>query len=208
MYMKMQESVLKRVYKMEEKNNIHYATKNGGAFSTCRVLTFIFAVWAVFFAVIVAVGYIFSRDVFQQGTAEYIRLTKYIVSCFSFVGLLVVCMVLNGFKKAIASGIFALSAAVYGSTFFAQILYQRTPNGFFGIPYKYYWAHLLPLVVVAICAIVMAVIAVREQLILKREYKQVSARLYEEYSKLAEDLSEEQWEEFLNNYNPKKNKKQ
>ena len=34
------------------------------------------------------------------------------------------------------------------------------------------------------------------------------ATLEFEYSKMAEDLSEEQWEEFLTNYNPRKDKKQ
>jgi len=207
MYMKLQQSVLKHVYKMEEKYNIRYAKKDGRGFSYCRAFVFIFAIWASFFAFVLSMGFLIQRGALEQGTAMYGQYTKFIVSCFSVMGLLMLCSVFAGFKKAVFSADFATAAAVYGSAFFASII-DRSPNGFFGLPYKYYWAHLLPLVAVAVCAISMAVIAVREQIILRREYKKVSDRLYEEYSKMAEDLLEEQWEEFLTNYNPRKDKKQ
>ena len=207
MYMKLQQNVLKHVYKMDEKYNIRYAKKDVKAFSYCRVLVFIFAIWASFFAFVLSMGFLIQRGAFEQGTSAYIQYTKFMVSCFSVMGLLAVCTVLAGFKKAVFSAAFGLAASVYGSVFFASII-DRSPNGFFGLPYKYYWAHLLPLAVVAVCAVIMAVIAVREQIILRGEYKKVSNRLYEEYSKMAEDLSEEQWEEFLTNYNPRKDKKQ
>lgn len=207
MYMKMQESILKRVYKMEENHNIHYAKVDGKGFSCCRMCVFIFAIWAAFFALVLAVNYLIDLGAFEQGSSEHIQLTKIIVSCFSVVGLLAVCAVLNGLKKAVFACAFALCSSVYGLAFFARII-DRSANGFLGLPYKYYWAHLFPLVAVAIFCIVMAIIAIRERIILKTEYKQVCGRLYEEYSKVAEEISEEQWEDFLTNYTPKGKKNQ
>ena len=45
----------------------------------------------------------------------------------------------------------------------------------------------------------MFVIGVRQWAILRKEYKSVSARLYEEFTVNAADMSDEQWQEFLNN---------
>ncbi len=205
--MKMQESILKRVYKMEQKHNISYARKDGKAYSCCRALFFVFAAWAAFFAVILTMGMLIDRGAFEAGSSEYILITQKMVGSLCIALLLAVGAVFNALKKPVFTFVPSVAVGVYGIVFFALAI-NFDPNMFLGLPFKYYWAHLIPLIGVMICSIVMFVIGVRQWAILRKEYKNVSERLYEEYRASADELDEEQWENFLNNYTPNSYKKQ
>lgn len=205
--MKMQESILNRVYKMEEKYNIHYAKKDGKAYSYSRVLYFLFGAWAVFFALLVAVGFLMNRTFLQPGDVAYGQYTKWIVACFCISALLIAGIVFNALKMQVFTFVPTVFSGVYGIVFFAKVI-NPDPDGILGLPFKYYWAHFVPFLALVICSLVMFVIGVRQWAILRKEYKSVSARLYEEFTVNAEDISDEQWQEFLNNYNPTGYKKQ
>ena len=203
----MQESILKRVYKMEEKYNIHYAKKDGKAYSCARVMYFVFNIWAAIFACIVAIGFLINRTVFKSGDSAYTQYTKWIVICFSLAAVLIIGAVFNGLKKPVFTFVSSATAGVYGIIFFSTVI-NPDPDGLLGLSFRYYWAHFVPLAALIICSLIMLIIGLRQWAILRKEYKTVSERLYEEYRKNADEVDEEQWQEFLNNYNPTGYKKQ
>jgi len=87
-------------------------------------------------------------------------------------------------------------------------------EGWFGYKESFYWKHFLPVVFVVMLSVWMLVIVIRSKVLFDRNYKKVCDDLFEVYkSKLGEDevVTEEGWQNFLENYNPddykQKNKK-
>jgi hypothetical protein len=74
-------------------------------------------------------------------------------------------------------------------------------NGFLQLKTAFYWRHLAPLTIVIIMTVWITVIAIREKAKLNATYRKVEENLYNIYHASANEVSEEQWEEFLNEYN-------
>jgi hypothetical protein len=71
--------------------------------------------------------------------------------------------------------------------------------GFMGMKTMYYWRHFAPLMLIIITAFFMAFIAIRADLKLKKMYKKVTENIFNQYGNV-ENLTDEQWDEFLQNY--------
>ena len=72
--------------------------------------------------------------------------------------------------------------------------------GFLGYKFSFYWRHSVPALVLCLMLIWLIAIAVRERVKTEKQYKKIVENLYNTYHKGDDEITEEQWEEFLQNY--------
>ncbi len=194
--MKMNETILKYTLKSEEKYNIRYAKKDGALYGGFRAAYLWSYVYAAIFALMVLLGIWFKEEISTNLN------TVYTIGAFLVLGL--AGAVFNGFKMPLFTALCSLPVSVFAVICFGKLLID--PAGLLGFNGKFYWAHLLPISVLAVSSAAMLIIGLRARLLLKKGYDKISQRLYAEYSAHAENLSEEEWEEFLKNYDPRPKK--
>ena len=194
--MKMNETILAQVKRSEEKYNIRYAKKDGALYGGFRTAYLVSYIYAAVFAAFVILGIWFNDEISTNLN------TVYTIGAFLALGLLGA--VFNGFRIPLGTAVCALPVSVWTVICFGKLLID--PAGLLGLNGKFYWAHLLPILVMCISAAAMLIIDLRARYILKKGYEKISERLYAEYSAHAESLSEEEWEEFLKTYDPRPKK--
>ena len=83
--------------------------------------------------------------------------------------------------------------------------------GLFGFKYSFYWRHLAPLVLLVILTVILTAIAVRARVKTEKQYKKVTENLYKLYNVTvgneSDGITDEQWETFLQTYDPTDYKK-
>jgi glycerol-3-phosphate acyltransferase PlsY len=194
MKMKKYSGVLKRVREIEEKRGIEYARIGGKLYKGLKVVHILSASWALlmnlFFLLSIWINFAGEEKMPQlQGLV----LTVAVCSLGLILGFVLTC-----FKINIAGAVSSLASSVM-----LIVTYGREMSdalGFWGFKPSFYWRHLIPLVLAAITIIWMVIIAVRERINTNKLYKKVSEGLYEEFKKNSENTDDE-WEEFLKNYN-------
>jgi len=194
--MKMNETILAQVKRSEEKYNIRYAKKDGALYGGFRTAYLVSYIYAAVFAAFVILGIWFNEEIFTNLN------TVYTIGAFLVLGLGGV--VLGGFKISLGTALCSIPVSVWAVICFGKLLID--PAGLLGLNGKFYWAHLLPILVMCVSAAAMLIIDLRAKHLLKKGYEKISNRLYAEYSAHAENLSAEEWEEFLNNYDPRRKK--
>ena len=193
--MKMYDSVLQKVAKYEEKNGIYYTKTNGKTF---KWLT---AALCVPFLYLLAMNvfYLFSFGVF----CYYEGFKPKVISSLSIVSVCTVALIV-GFilllKKFKISGLITqLSPLPLLLVGFGYYLKEPVV---FSFKASFYYRHFVPIVLLFILLCVMLVIAIKERRHIKQSYTRVYQGIYEQYqAKHPDSLNDEDWEDFLNNYN-------
>lgn len=194
-------NLLKRVRQVEEKNGIKYAKTDGRLYGTLKVLYTIVFVYTLAINVL----FILSNSIVYYGNENFDSVKVPLVTVTTATLLLIVAFVIMRFKNKVwancVSGIINLLVAVLLVLTFANLMEDSTK--LFGYVYSFYWRHAVPLLLLAIFAVWLTVIAVRANIKTDKQYKKVMENIYAQYNLSAENeqLSEEQWEEFLENYN-------
>lgn len=204
-FMKKYDGVLKRVRFLEKKNGISYAKTDGKLYTTMKVLYSIAGVWTFFMNLFFILGFWLQYD----GTDDMPQALNYIITASVCTVFMIAGYVLSCCKIHLAGGILSVIPEIFLIVFFGMIL--RDTLGFLGFKLSFYWRHFAPLVLMIIFITVMTVIAVREKVKTNRMYKKVSENLYNMYNisvANGEIITDEQWDEFLANYNPDDYKKQ
>ena len=199
--MKMQESILRRVRAVEEKNGIKYAETDGRLYKTLRVF------YIILFAYTTAVNllYIAGMTYVYLGTDNFKNVVNSIVTVSICTALIAVGFVLSFFRFKLAAGIISIVPEIFLIPVFGIALSDSL--GFLGFKASFYWRHFAPLALLVILMIFTTVIAVRARIKTEKQYKKVTDNLYKLYRQNGNDISDEQWEQFLNNYNPTDYKK-
>ena len=199
--MKMQESVLRRVRAVEEKNGIKYAKTDGRLYKTLRVF------YIILFAYTTAVNllYIAGMTYVYLGTDNFKNVVNSIVTVSICTALIAVGFVLSFFRFKLAAGIISIVPEIFLIPVFGIALSDSL--GFLGFKASFYWRHFAPLALLVILMIFTTVIAVRARIKTEKQYKKVTDNLYKLYRQNGNDISDEQWEQFLNNYDPTDYKK-
>lgn len=199
--MKMQENLLKRVRMIEEKHGIIYAKKDGklyNALNVLYILTFIYTM---------AVNFIYIMGlVMRLWVSEDIKYSDYSNIFITVCGctiLLIVGLIIK--KFIIASSALTLPSALFLMLTFSNI--SKDGTGIFGLANYYYFRHFIPLVLMIIFVVWMLIIALRADFKTKKQYKKVLDGLYTIFNNSGNELTDEQWQEFLNNYDPSNYKK-
>ena len=199
--MKMQESILRRVRAVEEKNGIKYAKTDGRLYKTLRVF------YIILFAYTTAVNllYIAGMTYVYLGTDNFKNVVNSIVTVSICTALIAVGFVLSFFRFKLAAGIISIVPEIFLIPVFGIALSDS--RGFLGFKASFYWRHFAPLALLVILMIFTTVIAVRARIKTEKQYKKVTDNLYKLYRQNGNDISDEQWEHFLNNYDPTDYKK-
>ena len=199
--MKMQESILRRVRMIEEKNGIKYAKTDGRLYKTLRV--FYIIVFA--YTMVINLLYIAGMAFVHGGTDAFKDIANSFISVCICTGLMIAGFVLSFFRFKLAAGIISVVPEIFLIPVFGAELSDSL--GFMGFKISFYWRHLAPLAILIILMTATTVIAVRAKVKTEKQYKKVTDNLYKLYKESGADLSDEQWEEFLANYDPTDYKK-
>ena len=174
--MKMQESVLRRVRAVEEKNGIKYAKTDGRLYKTLRVF------YIILFAYTTAVNllYIAGMTYVYLGTDNFKNVVNSIVTVSICTALIAVGFVLSFFRFKLAAGIISIVPEIFLIPVFGIALSDSL--GFLGFKASFYWRHFAPLALLVILMIFTTVIAVRARIKTEKQYtsfENVSNRLNE-----------------------------
>ncbi len=229
--MKMYDGVLQRVRQIEEKNGIYYAKTDGALYKTVSVFLIIALIYTLGINLLCVAGSALKISSLYSGTVATIDGKSYNeVEYWEYQGLdakemeanilngnralmlnagicavlLILGFVFNRVRLYIAGGIITVSASVYSIFYFMHNLTDS--GGVVGLSAKFYWRHLIPLLIIIIAITWLTVLAVRAKVKLGRQYKKVTENLFNMYNvelKSGEFLSDEQWDEFLKVYDPK-----
>lgn len=203
--MKMYDGVLARVREMEQKRGIKYARTNGKLYKTLKVLYSIIGIWTFFMNLFFVLGFLLM---YSNTDSMSKALNPVITVSVCTLGL-IAGYVLNCVKLHIPSVILNILSSSFLIAVFAGLL--QDTFGLWGYKASFYWRHLAPILLIVIFSVFLTVIALREKYKTQKLYKKVTENLFDTYNiSNDENISEEQWEEFLQNYNPleKINKKQ
>lgn len=194
--MKMQESVLRRVRMVEDKKGIHYAKTDGKLYKALRVL------YTVVFAYTMAINLLFISGMLlvYGGTDSFSAILSSLISVSVCTVIIIAGFVLSFFKLKLAAGIMSVAAEIFLIPVFGAVM--RDELGVMGFTASFYWRHLIPLLLLIALVTASTVIAVRADVKTKRQYKKVTENLFLLYSEKGEDITDEQWQEFLDNYDP------
>ena len=186
--MKMQESVLRRVRMVEEKHGITYAKTDGRLYKALRVSYTLLFIYTMGINLLFICGMLITR----LGTDNFKGILNSLIT-------VIVCTVLIIAGYVLSFTRFKL-VVVFGSI-------MKDSLGVMGFKVSYFWRHFAPLLILVILMAVTTVIAVRARIKTEKQYKKVLDNLYALYSLNSDDISDEQWEAFLEEYDPTDYKK-
>ena len=190
--MKMYKSVLDRVRILEQKNGIVYANTNSGIYKILKVLFILDFIYAM------GIKSMYFLGIALDTTP---RVYEYITPAIC-TGVLVLGCVLILFKRHIIGFLMTLISAIILMFEFNNQLQNATEVL---VNHKFAWAHLVPLSLLIVFSLPMVIIAVRAQYKTRKMYNKVINDIYSKYSieiAKGEDIDEEKWEEFLNEFDP------
>lgn len=203
--MKMYESVLTKVRTVEQKNGINYAKTDGILYKTLRVIYSVI----FFYTVIINLLFIAGMFLVRYGTDNFKSVKNLLISVCVCTGVMLAGYVMSFFKFKLTAGIISVLPEILLIPLFGNAM--KDSLGLFGFKYSFYWRHLAPLVLLVILTVILTAIAVRARVKTEKQYKKVTENLYKLYDVTfgneADGISDEQWETFLQTYDPTDYKK-
>lgn len=198
--MKLQQNILNRVRQVEEKRGIVYARTDGKLY---KALKFLYIVLLVYTFIINAL-FVLSNFMVYYGTDSFKDVKKPIITVICGTLCFIASLFVLRFKDKIWANIatIILNLLPCVLTFLVYANLMEDSLGLFGYKYSFYWRHSVPLALIAVFSIWLSVLALRANIKTKKQYKKITENLYDQYhiSEENEQLSEEEWEEFIKNY--------
>ena len=196
------ENILKRVRAKEKKRGKYYPEKDGilyNRFKFFYVVATLFAnVWNFMFVISVLILNGEDETYFSNSTlqlSDYIVVT---VCSIILIGAFFASKYNDNLIVALSFGGSNLVACGVLIYYYAKIQMQAN-----GIVLNYYWRHLAPLSITALCALAMSLIVIIAYIKLKKHYNEVLEEVYEDYNALETD-DKPDWDEYVKNYKFKK----
>lgn len=200
--MKMQESVLRRVRMIEEKHGITYAKTDGKLYKALRI-SYTFLLFS--YVVPINLLFIFGMLLTRLGTDNFKSILNSLITVIVCTVLIIAGYVLSFTRFKLVSGILSVLPEIMLVVVFGSIM--KDSLGVMGFTPSYFWRHFAPLLILVILMVATTVIAVRARIKTEKQYKKVLDNLYALYSVNTNDISDEQWEIFLAEYDPTDYKK-
>lgn len=202
--MKRYESILKRVEAYEKKCEITYAKADGKLFSVLRILLTISVIYMLGINILT----ILSLFIKAAALKDYTIMTK--PTLITVTVVTTVCalgIILTYFKNVwlkLAAILSLLASNIY--LIFPFYTISNDGLGFFRLVPVFYWRHLIPFVLILIFTIWMTIIIIRQEYMINLRYNTIINNLYRAYKNDSTAdvsvLSEEEWQDFLKNYDP------
>lgn len=211
---KTDEVLLKMLRQKQEKLGIYYLKTDGGlykclavifyiAFAVCTLINILF-VLSNSLALSANLSYIESPSNLQATEISAIKNSLYSVCAFSI--LLIPSSIFLKKKKSVLQLIFSL---LPGAALLATFYSSMSDNINAGTYAPFLLKHLLPIGILFICSIITAVIELRQRYFDKKGTEEIASNIYQRHSALADNITEEQWQDILREYQrPVNTKKQ
>ncbi len=203
--MKKYDGVMKRARELEEKNGIKYAKISGKLYKTIDFFYLLCGIWIV----LMNAFYIIGQVVFYSDKGNIDKHLNSIVTVSVCSGVMIAGYLFVRFKKQIIGAVLTVVSAAMLVSVFANYLADDSAS--LGYKPSFYLRHFAPAVILAALVIWLTVIAVRERVKTDRQYRKVAENLYNMHTSLLadgnSDMTDEQWDEFLANYDPDQQKK-
>ncbi len=200
--MKYEANILKRVRQIEEKKGIYYARTDGKLYKTLKIVYVLVWAYTLFMNFMFAAGNMLLYHLNENVKRDMVPIITVAVAT----AVLIACLVILRFKnKAWTNYTFGIANLLSCAVLFLTYMNIMTDSlGLWGFNYSFYWRHAVPLILLVILAVWLSVIALKADIKTNKLYKKTVENLYTQFnlSNGEESLSEEDWEEFIKNYNP------
>lgn len=195
--MKYYDGILERVRKIEEKNAIFYAKPGGKLYNILKICYLAAVVWGLLTTLIFLIGIVITyRGYLSEFYADII--TPAVCSVI----IIAAAVLMMNKVHAVSAVLNAVPSVILMFFFRNRLMDELTINS---VHPQYYWRHFVPLMAGLVLGIWLAVIAVRAEIKLKNQYTRVTENLYNLYKvqvSQGDEITEEQWERFLERYDP------
>lgn len=191
------ENILKRAREKQIKEGIRYPEKGGKLYNFFKF----FYIVAFIFGNVMNLLYILGMTIAMTDNTNLVIEMGSFITIIICVVLMIAALIVSKFNEnTIVAAIFGsvnLGATVTAIITFKNLMPDDNVAG--GISLNFYWRHLAPLSIMAICAVGMALVVIIAYFKTKKAYNRVLELVYETYNSLP-DNEKPQWEEFAQNY--------
>lgn len=189
------ENVLARTRFKEIKEGVSYPKKDGKLYKACKWIYIIAFAYTMVINFLYACGMLLMWDTLKTDSKYYF------ISVLALTAVLIGALILsrfnNNFIVSLVFGGVNLLSSVALIFIFANLMPDDMVR--FGLKISFYYRHLAPLIIIAVCAVIMASVVVSAYFKTKKAYNRVLEILYDEYNAL-EDTDKPEWEAFISNY--------
>ena len=203
--MKKNANILKRVEQYKYKRGISYATTDGklyGAMRVCATLSFIY------FMIFNGLYVLAQSMMIGLGQTKFADVRASFVPITVCTALIIAGYVLNCTRLRLWGCFLCIPTLTVNLIVFTRTLLNASSgdvvdisNYILGMPPLYYYRHLIPTVLLFIFFVAMLVIDIRARVKTNKLYIHITECLYEQYNSTDRtDLTDEEWEDFINNY--------
>ena len=190
-------AIVSKVNKLEKKYGIKYAKYGGALVKTLFVLLMLAWAYILFMNIIFFCGVGMQLHI---GLADYSYISNAFITTIVCTATLIIgaCLYFCNFKIiGCAVEILSLPFMLLSFAFLMKDI-----DGFLGYNSAFYWRHAVPILIFALLVLWLIAVLIRAELKFRKTYRRVVDNLYRVYSTAdGEQLTDEQWDEFLSNYN-------
>lgn len=194
--MKYIENIAEKVRTAENRAAVIYAKVDGRLYKWLKILY----ITAMIITFTMTSMYIIGRINWFEGNSVAM---KNLVPTFITHGIILILwlasMILVRFKLDYISAVLTVIPGIVGIFDFKNLMTNIDYTS--GIHSDFWIRHFVPLAVASFLIIWMAIINIRAKLRFRNAYKLMVNRIYQQFSN--DDINEEEWEEFLKNYDPR-----
>lgn len=194
--MKYIENIAEKVRTAENRAAVHYAKPDGRLYKYLKI-SYITAMVITF---TMTSMYIIGRlNMFAGNSQAMKNLVPTLITHGIILVSWLVSMILIKFKFDYISAVLTVIPGAVGIFDFKNLM--TNVDYVSGIHSDFWIRHFIPLAVASFLIIWMAIINIRAKVRFGNAYKLMVARIYQQFSN--DDINEEEWEEFLKNYDPR-----
>ncbi len=213
------QKILQLLRQKQERLNINYIKTDSGVYKLISAIAYFLGGISTIINILVIMG-IYGRnnatnsyDFGQYGIKDHIReqliaSNEWIFYLLAVTLVFLVALILRAGKKNIYITVISLSALNLSGIALIFMFYfdlQKTIAEVSAAPFV--WKHLLPIGGTLVFALSAGIIAIRQYFKDKAGKTQISAYIYNKYSAIASDLSEEDWNSVVRDFEMSKGKK-
>ncbi len=195
--MKKNANILDYVEKYKYKYGISYAVEGGKLAKGLGTIAGI--VWVYSFLILALSILSFAMN-FAVGKFEYSRLSNVFITTIVCAVVMIIATIFYICRQKIIG-------LIIGVVIQPFIVLAYEPVSVYGAGYvpSFYWKFLIPAILFVIFAAFLLVVLIRARVLTNKLYNMLVDGLYKQYgTRDGEKLTDEQWQEFLSNYNPYK----
>lgn len=212
--MKKNENILKRVEQYKYKRGIYIADTGSSLYKVLRILATLSFIYFMMFNMLYILAELMMIGLGQVNFSDVKDAFIPVAVCTA---LIIAGYVLNCTRLKLSGCFVSLLPLIFNIIVFYRTVSNASGSGevvdttsyILGMPPYFYYRHLIPTVLLFIFMVIMIIVDIRARIKNNKLYDHIMDNLYVQYrSGDKSDMSEAEWQEFLNTYDPSGYKKQ